>query len=118
MTSVMALPCVVVSGQHLVSAARQRAIDKQEVTPSRVHALVPTHLQDDLERDPTHLMLKQMCIRVMGRGVVSFQQLRDQMLLEMTSGDGSGACRYSKSASDLFMLKFIERGVSKSPPCL
>ena len=79
--------CIVISGQHLVSTARQRAAEKQEVTPSRVHALVPTHLQDSLERDPTHLMLKEMCVQVIGRDVVSFQQLRDHMLLEMTSSE-------------------------------
>ena len=77
-----------------MSAAHQKAAERQEVTPSRVHALVPTHLQDNLEKDPTHLMLKEMCIRVIGRGVVSFQQLKDQMLLEMTSGEGSEAYRY------------------------
>ena len=91
---VVSLICVVISGQHLVSAARQRAAEKQEVTPSRIHALVPTHLQDNLEKDPTHLMLKEMCIRVIGKGVASLQQLRDQMFLEMTSGDSSEAYRY------------------------
>ena len=80
-------PCVVISGQHLVSAAHQKAAEKQEVTPSRVHALVPGHLQDNLEKDPTHLMLKELCIQVIGRGVVSLQQLRDHMLLEMASSE-------------------------------
>ena len=84
---VMCHPCVVISGQHLVSAAHQKAAEKQEVTPSRVHALVPAHLQDNLERDPTHLMLKELCVQVIGRGVVSLQQLRDHMLLEMASSE-------------------------------